>query len=364
MAHVQRRKRPGRRDDWLASYVGNDNKRHSKVFQKKIDAERFVVEMESRKLRGLWTNPEHGKEPFGKWLDEWWKTTTNLRPSSRLRDESYIKNHVRPRFGHVPLAKITQVDVRAWVAEMSKEKKPATVHLIYQILDRALAAAVDGGMIPLSPCRNISLPRIEHGEPRFLTPEQVNAIANSAHTYYRTLILTAAYLGPRWGELAGLRPKNVDILHRKLHIVEQATEIKGSVTLGAPLKTPASRRTITIPRFLAPLLEEQIGQNNELVFPSRDGEPMRRTNFRRRTWAAALKKAELSPDIRFHDLRHTSVAFAIARGAHPKAIQERMGHSSINTTLNVYGGLFPRLEEAIADGLDDLYVVSTSGSSQ
>lgn len=196
MAHVQRRKRPGRRDDWLASYVGNDNKRHSKVFQKKIDAERFIVEMESRKLRGLWTNPDHGKEPFGKWLDEWWKTTTNLRPSSRARDESYIENHVRPRFKDVPIAKITQVDVRAWVAELSTKRKPATVHLIYQILDRALNAAVDGGMIPLSPCRNISLPKIERGEPRFLTPEQVNRIVAAAPDYYRTLILTAAYLGP------------------------------------------------------------------------------------------------------------------------------------------------------------------------
>jgi integrase len=360
MAHVQKRKRPGRRDDWLASYVGTDNKRHSKVFQKKIDAERFVVEMESRKLRGIWTNPEHGKELFGKWLDEWWETTTNLRPSSRARDESYMEKHVRPRFGDVPLAKISQVDVRAWVADLSKRRKPATVHLIYQILARALDAAVDGGMIPLSPCRNISLPKIEHGEPRFLTPEQVNRIVGAAHDYYRTLILTAAYLGPRWGELAGLRPKNVDILHRKLHIVEQATELKGVVTLGSPLKTPASRRTITIPKFLVPLLEEQIGRNKELVFPSRDGMPMRRTNFRRRTWDAALKKAELSPTIRFHDLRHTSVAFAIARGAHPKAIQERIGHSSINTTLNVYGGLFPRLEEAIADGLDELYVATTT----
>jgi integrase len=51
---------------------------------------------------------------------------------------------------------------------------------------------------------------------------------------------------------------------------------------------------------------------------------------------------------RFHDLRHTSVALAIAEGAHPKAIQTRMGHSSINVTLDRYGHLFPELDEAIA----------------
>jgi integrase len=355
MAHVQRRTRPGRRTDWLASYVGSDSKRHSKVFSKKIDAERFVHEMESRKLRGIWTNPDHGRELFGDWLEDWWKTTTNLRPGTRARDESYMKKHVKPRWAAVPLAKISQVDVRAWVAELNaKGLRPATVRLIYQILARALDAAVDGGMIPLSPCRRISLPKIERGEPRFLTREQVHAIADAVPDYYRTLILTAAYLGPRWGELAGLRPARVDLLHRKLHIVDQLTEVKGHIELGAPLKTPAARRTITIPRFLVPMLEEQISRNTELVFQSRDGTPMRRTNFRRRTWATALKSAKLK-EVHFHDLRHTAVAFAIERGAHPRAIQERMGHNSITTTMDVYGGLFPRLEETIADGLDELY---------
>ena len=85
---------PGRRDDWLASYVGNDNKRHSKVLQKKIDAERFIVEMESRKLRGLWTNPEHGKEPFGKWLDE--MVEDHNQPAAELAPPGRVL-HQEPR---------------------------------------------------------------------------------------------------------------------------------------------------------------------------------------------------------------------------------------------------------------------------
>ena len=55
---------------------------------------------------------------------------------------------------------------------------------------------------------------------------------------------------------------------------------------------------------------------------------------------------------RVHDLRHTSVALAIAAGAHPKAIQSRMGHSSINVTLDRYGHLFPELDESIASAFD------------
>ena len=64
-----------------------------------------------------------------------------------------------------------------------------------------------------------------------------------------------------------------------------------------------------------------------------------------------FSKAQIAAGVacRFHDLRHTSVALAIAAGAHPKAIQARMGHSSINVTLDRYGHLFPELDEAIAD---------------
>jgi integrase len=60
----------------------------------------------------------------------------------------------------------------------------------------------------------------------------------------------------------------------------------------------------------------------------------------------------LEPGPRFHDLRHHAAAVAIAAGAHPKAIQARLGHASITTTLNVYGGLFPSLDEELADRLD------------
>jgi integrase len=81
---------------------------------------------------------------------------------------------------------------------------------------------------------------------------------------------------------------------------------------------------------------------------------MRRSNFRRRSWSAVTRRAGLE-GMRFHDLRHTAVAPAISQGAHPKAIQARMGHSSIVTTLDRYGHLFPALDEQIAEGLDTVW---------
>ena len=101
---------------------------------------------------------------------------------------------------------------------------------------------------------------------------------------------------------------------------------------------------------------------------------MGRTNFRRRFFIPAVVAAGLGQmvrrdggrgrartvyeGIRFHDLRHTAATLAIAAGAHPKAIQERLGHSSITTTLDRYGHLFPALDEELAERLDEMGRIS------
>lgn len=72
----------------------------------------------------------------------------------------------------------------------------------------------------------------------------------------------------------------------------------------------------------------------------------------------AVLKAGLPPALRFHHLRHTRAALLIAQGGHPKAIMERLGHSSIQVTLDRYGHPFPGLDEALTDGLEATYRAS------
>ena len=87
------------------------------------------------------------------------------------------------------------------------------------------------------------------------------------------------------------------------------------------------------------------------MFTTAAGTPISHSSFQTHHFKPALKAAGV--EARFHDLRHTSVALAIAAGAHPKAIQMRMGHSSITVTLDRYGHLFPELDEAIADAFNE-----------
>jgi integrase len=212
MAHIERRVRNGK-VTYRARYRDPAGQERAKVFARRGDAQRFLTEIENRKLKGTWTDPTLGRVRFREWLQEWWATTTNLRRTTAVRDEIYLRLYVLPRFGDLPLAAIEQRDVRAWVADLtSRELAPATVVKAYHLLGKVLVGAVDAGMIAQSPCRRVSLPKIEREEMRFLTPVEIARLADAIRPRYRALVLVGAYGGLRIGELAGLRRERVDLL--------------------------------------------------------------------------------------------------------------------------------------------------------
>ena len=140
-----------------------------------------------------WTDPALGRVLFRDWLGEWWATTTNLRPTTRERNETLLRRYALPHFGDVALVAISQRDVRAWVADLSgRGLAPATVQKAYQLLGKVLGAAVDAGMIAQNPCRRVPLPRIERREMRFLTPAEVARLADSIRPSRRALVLLGA----------------------------------------------------------------------------------------------------------------------------------------------------------------------------
>jgi integrase len=158
----------------------------------------------------------------------------------------------------------------------------------------------------------------------------------------------------RCSELVGLRVRDVSLLERRLTVRNTVVEIAGVLHEGPP-KTSSGERTMTIPAFIADLIGEQVGRHRSkagYMFSSPEGGPPRKT-FIGRVFRPAVQRAELEP-LRFHDLRHTAAAISISLGAHPKVIQTRLGHSSIKTTLDVYGHLLPNLDVALADALDRL----------
>ncbi|MEX2652891.1 MAG: tyrosine-type recombinase/integrase [Acidimicrobiia bacterium] len=134
-----------------------------------------------------------------------------------------------------------------------------------------------------------------------------------------------------------------------------ATEAYGMLHFGPP-KT-YQRRAVPIPQALVAELTTHLAgkAGRDFVFTSSRGGPLRHSNFYARHFKPAVLRAGLPEQTRFHDLRHSYAAMLIAEAAHPRAIMERMGHSTIQVTLGTYGHLFPNLEAALTDALDEVY---------
>jgi integrase len=190
----------------------------------------------------------------------------------------------------------------------------------------------------------------------FLSAEQVRTLAEAAGEY-RTLIYVLAYGGVRWGEAAAIRRRRCDLLRGRIEVSESLAEVGAALHFG-PTKTHQAR-TVTLPQFLRTMLNRHLqvvpADPGALVFTAPGGGPLRLTNFRRRVWVPALRAAKLSERVRIHDLRHTCASLLIAEGEHPKAIQEHLGHSSIQVTIDRYGHLFPDQQEHLAEALESTY---------
>lgn len=223
---------------------------------------------------------------------------------------------------------------------------PATVRKAYQLASMVLKQAVLDDKLARTPARGVELPSDRNGggedksEIRVLEPSQVAALHEAIDPRYRLAVSLGAYAGLRLGETLGLQVQSLDLLRRRLTVAATLTNLNGSVSLGPP-KTKASRRTLALPGFVAEELAAHLarfGTGPEgVVLSSPKGSWVRASSWRRRFWHPAVEASGVGRPFRFHDLRHTHASWLIEQGAHAKAIQTRLGHSSIVVTMDTMG---------------------------
>ncbi len=336
--------------------AGARGKFKSKTFDRKQDAKVWL----NLRNRPDWVDATGGDELLGSVAESWLASRRDVAASTRSRDASYLRNQVIPYLGDVPLRHVTVERLDEWVAHLDDIERlsPATTQKAFQIVSMVLDRAVGLRKIATNPARSpagVSLPALTKAEMRFLEPKEVDELASTIDPDYRTLVLTAAYTGARWGELVGLKARYLDLDKGRLTIAEVMAEVDSKLSFKEP-KTSSSRRTIALPALLVEALTEHLSSRpvvgNALVFTDSEGGPLRRSNFRRRIWRPAVAESVGEP-MRFHDLRHTHAAWLIAQGEHPKTIQARLGHASISTTLDRYGHLMTGLDEAAANRLNE-----------
>jgi integrase len=235
----------------------------------------------------------------------------NLNPKTLAGYESLLRARILPRWGDVPLSKVSHAKVVAWVAQMRAGGLSASrTRQAYHLLSAMLDDAVSDGRLARNPAAKVDLPRLPTTERRYLTHGQVAELADGCGPY-RTLVLTLAYLGLRWGEATASRVRRVDLLRGRVEIVEAVVDVNGAMNFGTP-KSHESR-FVSIPRFLRDDLALQVAGKapDDLVFTSPGGLVLRVQNWRRRCFDQAAAEVGLDGLVP-HELRHTAAGRRVA----------------------------------------------------
>ncbi len=372
MASIQKRRTAGGEIRWDVRYRDPDQRHRTRTFHRKVDAQKFANLVEADLARGEWLDPGLGKETFGEWARRWQSTIAGLTPKTRESYESILRRHLLPRFENTPVSRIDHPMILALMAELTSTGSGAgTVRNVRDVLRLILELARRSGAIRTNPVEGAKAPKKPLAQMVFLSADQIMTLAQevtnppikrgggehrrAAYPERGLLVRFAGFTGLRSGEIVALRAEAVDLMRGRVQVLASASEAYGKLQFGPP-KT-YRRRSVPLPKTLIDELTTHLAGKDpsDFVFISARGGPLRHSNFYARHFKPAAIRLGLPEATRFHDLRHSYAAMLIAEGAHPRAIMERLGQSTIQVTLGTYGHLFPSLEASLTEALDDVY---------
>lgn len=296
-----------------------------------------------------------------RWLADEVRHTRKPRTFESYRDCSRL--YLIPTLGAIKLAQLQPTHVqRLCGALLDEGLSPKTVRIAHGVLHCALEQAVSWDLIPRNVASLVKAPRVKRKEIEALDEVQAKHLLISARgTRWAALIAVALATGMRQGELLGLKWPDLDLEHGVVRVQRQL----GRDGLLAELKNDHHRRSIDIPPHTIAALREHrreqteerllLGEQytyQELVFCTHKGTPFAHRNVSRE-YKRLLVRAGL-PDISFHALRHTNATLLLLQGVHPKLVQERLGHSTVSMTLDIYSHVLPRLGKEAAEKLEAL----------
>jgi integrase len=346
---------------WQARYYGPDGVRREapETFSTKRDAQTWLTLREAEIVRGEWMDPDRGRELFGnyaaRWIDE-----QKLGPRTREEYQRVYRLHVEPFLGHRELGRIKPDTVRTWRSKLLASGRSEDVTAkAYRLVRAVMYTAVDDDLIRRNPCRIKGADKARRAERAVATVPQVYALAVLLGQRWRAFILTAAFIGIRWGELIALRRTDVDLEARTIQVTRAFAELSGGRLVLVPPKSEASERVVTIPGVLVgelrAHLDEFVGSDDDaLVFTGERGGTPKRGSWRSTVrWTARVAEAGLPAGFTFHDLRHTGNHLASMSGASTRELMHRMGHSTMRAALIYQHATGDRARE-IADRLNEV----------
>ncbi len=303
----------------------------------------------------------------GEYLDRFLEDVQrgSVRESTYSRHKYLHANHVKPALGRVKLRNLSAMHLqRLYRDRLDAGLSPATVQKMHHVVHKALSQAVRWDLIARNPADAVKAPSPATEEMRPLSADEVRRLLDTAKgDRLEALYVLAIHPGMRRGELLGLKWSDVDLEGGTVSVRRTLTRTDNGkgVALGDP-KTKRSRRTVRLTREATEALRQHLARQLQqieeagdhyrdegLVFATEAGTPINPSNLPQRRFAPLLKRAGLSPSVRFHDLRHTTATLLLSRGVPPQVRPELVGPASVAITLDTYSHMLPGMGGEAAD---------------
>jgi integrase len=356
--------------------TGKRRKTSKNGFKTRAEAQRWLNSQLVDLGRGSYVEPSQAT--LGEFLREDWLPALGargLRPNTQTAYEAKLRKHVLRRdIASVPLQRLRPEHLNRLYAQLVAEKLSArSVRFIAMLLGQALKDAERWGRIMRSPAPLATPPAAaaaardaEQARNTWSASELRQFLASVREDRDYPLWLLLATTGLRRGETLGLRWRDVDFERSRLSVVQTLTNLDGSAELAVSTpKTTKGTRSVAIDATTLEALRahrraqaaEQLAfgpeyETSEFVFRNVDGSPVS-PNALSLAFQHRIKAAKV-PKIRLHDLRHTHATLALAAGVHPKVVSERLGHSTVSITLDIYSHAIPAMQEEAAERVASL----------
>ena len=385
---------------WVVDYVDTKGKRRLKTFRLKKEADAFASKADVEVREGVHVADSASvtvKEAGEKWIKA---AGRRVERGTLVQYRQHLDLHIAPFIGDTLLSRLTVPAVREFEDKLlDAGRSPTMVRKVLVSLGSLLADAQERGLVIRNAVREKARTRQKGADRRqerrqkgklkigvdIPTREEIKAIVAVLEGRWRPLMLTAIFTGLRASELRGLRWQDVDLDKREIHVRQRADRYND---IGRP-KSEAGERTVPMPPIVANALREwrlscprpRTGEKDEdgnpmveemrpeqLVFPNGQGKVESLSNIMKRGFLPLQVKAGVAVDTGkkdkkghpimaakytgLHALRHFYASWCINRredgglALPPKMVQERLGHSSITLTMDTYGHLFPRTNDA------------------
>lgn len=290
---------------------------------------------------------------IGEYFDYWYKQSciTKLSPTTYESYKRNIDKYIIKYLGNIRLENLLPLQLQSFYNTLSETLSNTTIIYIHRIIHSALNQAMKWDLVVRNVADNVEIPKKDKYQATILNNKQVSKLINAIKdTYIYIPVMIAISTGMRRGEVLGLTWNNIDLEKATLNVVQAVYPTKNGLTV-LPPKTKTSIRKISLPPTLVKILREYKKKSNSVyVCTLEDGTLISPSSLNHK-FKQILEDNNL-PSIRFHDLRHSHASLLLSQGVQAKLISERLGHSNINITMDLYSHIYEATNREVANNFD------------